>query len=449
MTLPIEEAERAQLTDLERAVFETPLCDTHEHIAYEADWVADKGDVLADLVRNYVGDDLRNAGAEYDAILRALEPTSAELKDRLEGVLPALEGCRHTGYGEVVSLMLRHIYGLESVTVETLTAAQPILDSLKKGGERLRLLREVGKVDHVQIDDFCWRCLPDESGPDFFFYDISWQSFCSASFDVAEIKEETGVEVKDLPTLEETMRGIFRKYGPCAIAVKSQHAYNRTLDWRERDEADVRKVLEKKLAGQELSEEETLCLGDWGWAKGVELTIEHELPFKTHTGYYAGIGGMPVRRIPPGNLCSLLAKYENARFLLMHIGYPYQDEIVALAKHFPNVTVDMCWSWAIDPYSAKDFLRRMLHAAPVNKVMVYGGDTRNPTASLAYSIHARSWLAKTLEEEIGDGFLTEPEAVEVAQNWMHRNQYEYFQVEKKRETIHNWNGPRLGGGPQA
>ena len=36
----------------------------------------------------------------------------------------------------------------------------------------------------------------------------------------------------------------------------------------------------------------------------------------------------------------------------MHIAYPYSDELVALAKHYPNVYVDMCWAWSIDPYSA-------------------------------------------------------------------------------------------------
>ena len=35
----------------------------------------------------------------------------------------------------------------------------------------------------------------------------------------------------------------------------------------------------------------------------------------------------------------------------MRIAYPYSDELVALAKHFPNAYVDLCWVWSIDPYS--------------------------------------------------------------------------------------------------
>ncbi|MDP6019588.1 MAG: hypothetical protein QGI32_26165, partial [Candidatus Latescibacteria bacterium] len=83
------------------------------------------------------------------------------------------------------------------------------------------------------------------------------------------------------------MQQIFAKYAACAIAVKAQHAYSRTLLWRERSDADAAKVLKQVLSGQSTTEEETLCLGDWCWARGVELAIEHNLPFKIHTGYYA------------------------------------------------------------------------------------------------------------------------------------------------------------------
>jgi uncharacterized protein len=49
----------------------------------------------------------------------------------------------------------------------------------------------------------------------------------------------------------------------------------------------------------------------------------------------------------PGNLCPLLARYPDARFVLMHIAYPYSDELVSIAKHYPNVWVDLCWAWSV------------------------------------------------------------------------------------------------------
>lgn len=442
----VKKVERTFTTDLEKAVFEFPLCDTHDHLYYEKDWTQDTSDVLRDLLNNYVPADLKVAGADQKAIDHALDAKDPDIAGRLAGVLPALEMCRYTGYGSVVYLLARTVYGLETLTADGLADAQPILDGLRKPGERLRLLREVAGLEHVQTDHFTWDCLPDSSGPDFFFYDISWQNFCAGEIKADKLQAETGIEVKDLNSLDSALTSLFGKYAPCAIAVKSQHAYNRTLEWHERDRADVEIVLNKYLSHPEtkLAEEDRLCLGDWCWARGIELATEHHLPFKMHTGYYAGTNHMRTSRIKPGNLCELLIRYPQSQLLLMHIGYPYQDEIVGLAKQFSNVVVDLCWAWSMDPYSSRDFLRRMLHAVPLNRVMGFGGDTRHPTGTYAYSIQARTWLARTLQEEVSDGFLSEKEAIAVARRWMYENQIEYFQLTGKRETISQWKGDRLG-----
>lgn len=440
-----EQPSRTFSNDLERVVFETPLADTHEHLSYEKAWVETKCDVLRDLLNNYVDADLRVAGADNKAIERALNADDPDLETRLAGILPALEKSRFTGYGEMVYLLAREVYGIEELTADALRNAQPILDGLKQPGERLRLLRDVARIDHTQTDDFVWACLPDSSGANFFFYDLSWRNFCAGEIPVEKIKEEVGIEVTNLASLEGAMEAIFEKYAPCAIAVKTQHAYNRTLIWSERDRADVEIALNKVLShpSETLPVEDRLCLGDWCWAKGVEIATRHDLPFKIHTGYYAGTNYMRTDRIKPGNLCDLLVKYPKARFVLMHIGYPYNDEIVSLAKHFQNVTVDLCWAWEIDPYSTKDFLRRMLHAVPLNRLFAFGGDTRHPTCAYAYSIQARIWLNRTLQEEVRDGYLTEKQAMRVAQAWMIENQREYFRLEKKQGVVVNWTGAQL------
>ena len=177
------------------------------------------------------------------------------------------------------------------------------------------------------------------------------------------IADETGIEVIDLASLRRAMESIFARHAPCAIAVKSQHAYRRTLDWSERSAAAAAAALEGVLRRPpaDVGVSTNPCLGDWCWARGVELAIEHNLPFKIHTGYYAGNDRMPVRRIPAGNMCALFARYPDARFVLMHIAYPYSGELAALAKHYRNIWVDLCWAWSIDPYSARDFVRRFIH----------------------------------------------------------------------------------------
>jgi uncharacterized protein len=445
----------ATQTDLELEISSLALVDTHEHLLPEDQWAGnnakliahmkedgepewgdDRPDILQDLFMNYVASDLEVAGATKEAIQGLFDPAVGDLGSRFAGIRDAWEATQYTGYGEGVRLIAREVYGLDSITPEGLEVAQRRLEELRKPGERLRLLREVAGLDHVQIDDFKWACEPDTSGPDFFLYDISWERFANGELNLEDIQAETGVQVSRLDDLREALAAIFRRYAPCAIAVKAQHAYFRTLRWEERSDEEAARALAVTLASGEVDEATRLVLGDWCWARGVELAIEHNLPFKLHTGHHAGTGKMPIDWVRAGNLCPLLARYPEARFVLMHASYPYSDELVSIAKHYPNVWVDLCWAWAIDAYSSGDFVRRFLHAVPSNKLFAFGGDTFWPTAAIAYSIQARRGLRRALEAEIAAGDLTEPEAITIARRLMHDNQYACFDIERTRAAIH-------------
>jgi predicted TIM-barrel fold metal-dependent hydrolase len=134
-------------------------------------------------------------------------------------------------------------------------------------------------------------------------------------------------------------------------------------------------------------------------------------------------------------LCELLKAYPKARFVLMHIAWPYDGEIVALAKHFPNVWVDMCWAWSINPRASAQFVRSYLHAAPANKLFGFGGDTGRPRASVAYAMQARRWLTQALEEEVRDGNLTEAQAVVFARKILQDNQRACFDLDGLRRRL--------------
>jgi len=441
-------------TDLGLEINSLTLVDTHEHLLPEDRWAGDNAkliegmkeagesgwgderpDILQDLFLNYVPSDLEVAGASKKALQRLFDPAAGDLESRFSGIRDAWEATQHTGYGEAVRLIAREVYGLDSITPEGLEAAQRQLEELRQPGERLRLLNEVAGLDHVQIDDFQWACKPDESGPDFFLYDLSWAGFANGDVKVEEIQKETGIEVSTLEDLREAMAAIFRRYAACAIAVKAQHAYSRTLLWHERSDDEAARALAVVLAGGEVEEATRLALGDWCWARGVELAIEHNLPFKLHTGHHAGTGQMPIDWVRAGNLCPLLARYPDARFVFMHTAYPYSDELVSIAKHYPNVWVDLCWAWSIDPYSSTDFVRRFLHAVPSNKLFAFGGDTFWPTSAVAYSIQARRGLERALEAEIAEGDLSEQEAITIARRLMRENQYGCFDIEGTRAAI--------------
>ncbi|MBH04744.1 MAG: hypothetical protein CMJ20_00325 [Phycisphaeraceae bacterium] len=435
-------------SDLSEHIQQTVMVDSHEHLRMEDVWLQDgPGDVLSDLFFvPYDGGDLVTAGADDQDVNRLADHTAGDIESRFAPVADTWEAMQLTGFGEAVRLHAKLIYDMEQITVPAMAAAQPRLEQLRQPDQRLRLLRDEAKLDHVQVDNLCWACEPDESDPDFFLYDLNWRTFCNGGIEIETpyeavgiwrgIETETGITVTDLKSLQEAMEAIFSLYGRRAIAVKSLHAYDRTLLWRERSDHDAERALGAVLAGPNKADEtDRLCLGDWCLARGVELAIEYDLPFKIHTGYLARNLPMMVHHLQAGHLCELLIRYPQARFVLMHIAYPYNDELVAIAKHFPNVWVDLCWAWSCNPHVSAKFVRNFLHAVPSNKLFAFGGDTIWPTRSYVYSVQARKWLTKALEAEVCDGNLTEQQAMDVATRLMRRNQLDCFDVEGTRTAV--------------
>ena len=423
-------------TELAQFVEQAPICNTHDHLSSQGWWEQDKPDILRELFENYCAAELVSAGATPESVAELQNEKNPDLDGRWRPVKDAWEAVQHTGYGQAVSYIARRYFGLERLDLPGLTAAHAALPHRWAPGDRYRIFKEDAGCDHVQIDHFSWKCLPDAGAPEFFFYDLSWAGFARGAPDLAGVTKDTGVEVKDLASLRQAMEAIFAQYGPCAIAVKTQHAYGRTLAWRQRSDAEAAGVLEATLADPAgVSPERKNVLGDWCLARGVELATEHRLPVKIHTGHHAGWGSMDMEWIRPSLLCPLLAKYPKARFVLMHTGYPYGNEILSLAKQYPNVYVDMCWAWSMNPRMSAEFVRRYLHSAPINKLFAFGSDTRRPRAAVAYAWQARRWLGRALQAEVADGELTEPQALAVARRIMQDNQKGCFDLDGRRRTI--------------
>ena len=426
----------APRTELHEFVAASPLCSTHEHTEFESAFAAQTPDVLDNIFNNYVLADLVTAGAEPEAVLGLIDRSNPDVRSRFNSVAEAWEATRHTGYGRASALTARQLYGLDQLDADRIEGAQR--DASKGGsqaGERLRLLRDLANLDHVQIDHMDRHVPAEALGQDFFLYDINVCRFCEGTPELDALFQETGIEANDLDDLVEAMEKIFEQNADVAVAVKSQHAYHRTLFWQQRPREEAEAAFQIwKQQGINTPCDVRQCLGDWLWARTVELTVKHNLPFKLHTGYYAGWGTMNAEFIRPAHLCDLLQAYPKARFVLMHAAYPYDNELIAIAKHFPNVVVDLCWAWSINPRVAGEFVRRFLHAVPANKLFAFGGDNKNPAGSVGYALQTRDGLARALQGEVDEGQLTERAAIDIAERFMMRNQYEYFDIPRKKEA---------------
>jgi hypothetical protein len=89
----------------------------------------------------------------------------------------------------------------------------------------------------------------------------------------------------------------------------------------------------------------------------------------------------------------------------------------------------------MDFHGAVEFVRRMIHAVPFNKLFAFGGDTFWPTQTVGYAAQARDGLNRALQAEIDEGFLNEAEAMHIATCMMRDNQAAVFDLEGTRAAI--------------
>jgi len=431
-------------SDIAGHIAEISVIDTHTHMPGDYAWEGpNRPDILSDLFGGYSAADLIVAGASPEAVARIQDASDEDLEGRFSGIAEAWQRSQFTGYGEAVRIAAHDLYEIEEFNAVSIEAGQKRLDALQRPGGCVTLLRDRANLDHVQADLGLDIMELPRTSAEFFLRDLTLFRFISGRIDDPFIEVATGVTIWNLATLDRAMETLFARCAPLSIAVKSQHAYVRTLAWQKRTDAEAERALQQIIAAHpgsdNLQAEARLCIGDWCLARGVELATQHQLPIKIHTGYLAGTGeqgtAMPVDRLRAGHLAPLLMEYPDARFVLMHIAWPYSDEVIALAKHFGNVHVDLCWAWALNPLACKDFLRRFLHAVPMNKLFAFGDDNGTPSMAYAYAMQMRHWLTRTLEEEIVDGLMTEHQAIDVATRLLRGNQLAYFDIAERQRAV--------------
>ena len=157
----------------------------------------------------------------------------------------------------------------------------------------------------------------------------------------------------------------------------------------------------------------------------VQLAEAHHLPMQIHTGLQAGNGNF-IANSNPTQLTNIFFRYPKVQFDIFHIGYPYDRELTAIAKMFPNVNVDFCWVHIVSPSAARHSLHVFIDTVPLNKIMGFGGDYRYPELSFAHLIIARRNIAQVLAERVQAGLFTETEAVTAGRMLLHDNPARLF-----------------------
>lgn len=414
----------------------TRFIDTHEHLVEESTRRRGAGahrlqpcTDAALLFSHYAKDDLWVAGmteAERDLVFAA----EADPRDKWRALAPSYQRASATGYIRAVDETLARLFGVEHLDAESFVRVSDLMRHRARPGYYREVIAAAG-VEVCQVNSletfFC-----ETADPALLQQDLSLVPF-STGLDRAAVdgmSRRSGIAVHSLDDWHAIIEWAFATYGPRADAVKSQAAYQRRLNYEPVSSDDARPIFARFLAGEELAAADRKALEDHLMRRCLDGAAAARLPVKLHCGYYAGSDRMPLERVRQnaGDLCPLFADYPNVSFILMHIGYPYQDEYIALAKHYRNVSIDLCWAWIINPLATTRFVKEFVLAAPINKLLTFGGDYGVVEPIVGHAAIARQGLAQALDELVADDWLTERAAFDAIDPLMHRNARALFPI---------------------
>jgi hypothetical protein len=401
-------------------VFSTPLIDTHEHLIEESDRMNTSNDRIRSndwsfLLSHYIDSDMLTCGmpqAEYDKFF------SPDVKpvDKWKILAPYWPFVRNTGYGMAVEIAVQQLYDVPELSGRTIVKVASGYEKICRKGFYKEILCEKSGIESCQVNAL-EQPFRKSAMPTLLMQDISIVGMFAGP-NIEAYAKPAGINLY-------------------AVAVKSQNAYSRDIDYENVPAEQAEPVFTKRLSGENLASAERKLLEDHLFWYSVKAATKSNLPVKLHTGYYAGQNGMPLSRLinNPGSATHLCRTARDTRFIFMHICYPYYEEILSVAKHYTNAYIDMCWSWIINPIAAKDFLKKYLVTAPANKILTFGGDYIPVEPVLGHAVVARRGIALALSELVEEGWLSLDRAQELADMIMHENARKIFNLKEKTKNL--------------
>jgi len=435
-------AESKTFSTIYEKVCNTVFIDTHEHLENESvrllagDTVGDKANDWSYLLSHYFDSDFLVAGIPWENHQKFYSPDldPVEKWDLLKPWWPYL---RYTAYGQNVRISLKELYGIENLNRDTVGILQERYQDLIKPGFYRKVLQEVSNIESCQVNR--WPFLESEM-PDLLMSDLWVNGFIENIED--PYGDKAGIKVVELDDWHRVIDWWFEWYGPRSVAVKVSSAYSRNIDFAPTAKEKVAPFFRKKISGGELEPVEKKQLEDHLFWYVTGKATEAGLPVKIHTGYYAGAGYMPLNRVGgnPGAACDLCRESPDTKFVFFHIAYPYYEDMLAVAKQYPNAIMDMCWAWIVNPLAAKDFLKKFILTAPLNKITCFGGDYIPVELVPGHARIARQGIALALAELVDENWISLEEACWMTDPLMHGNARDLYLSGERKEKLEkiNW-----------
>ncbi len=406
------------------------LIDTHEHLIDEFERLdclkpfiqCDDWTTILGLYSKF---DFVSSGMTKDEIDPISSPEMNPL-DKWKIIEPYWKLVKHTGYGNVIQETISDLYGVSQLDENKIPEIQEKYIQYRKKG----FYAETLKRANIKC------CIANPPGrpfkvtelPSILHQDID--AIGMIRMNIKQYNENILPEVTKLSDWLEIIDWWFDKYSENAVGVKIGIAYFRRLDFQKTTIEVADQLFSKKVSKIKLSEKEEKTLQDYLFWYVIGLATKNKLPVKLHTGHQAMNNFMSLENVMfnPSDCANLCRLSPDTKFVFFHISYPYYEPIISLTKHYSNAIVDMCWSWTINPIASVDFLKKYIKTSPINKIMVFGGDDLYIENLIGHAKIARKGIALALTDLIQEKWISENDAIDIADRIMKKNTEEIYAI---------------------
>ncbi|MBN1349160.1 amidohydrolase family protein [candidate division KSB1 bacterium] len=423
-------------TDLYRRIHEElsriPIIDCHEHLQRERELPVGDDIHIGRFFAHYANCDLVSSGMPVEAMANVQTDPSLSPSDRLKLIEPFYRRSWNTAYCESLRIAIRDLYGIEDFAADSI---ENLTDAMK---QRIKpgFTRKV--FDRANIEF----ALQNPFGPHQIYNpDFEFECFicdmvdCFTGFPIKELERESDSDIQCLDDYLKVIDFYFERDASTASAFKVGRAYDRTLFWDDVPKSAVERTFNRLLAFNDRPDRKDIqALEDFILHYLCQKCGDYALRMKYHTGIQEGNGNF-ITNSRAALMANLFMKYPKTGFDIYHISYPYHEELITLAKNFPNVTIDFCWMWVINPAAGRRALSDMLDSVPANKLHGFGGDYIFVEGTYGHSVIARREIARVLCEKVAEGRFSEAYALQIGNMLLRENALENFNLKTRREAF--------------
>jgi len=381
-----------------------PVVDAHEHLRDEKSHLSTDYNFFH-LMIPYIVYDLYSARMPQKWLHRG-PVGEAEVDQCWRDVEPLWRYVKYGSYARSMLRALKEFWGIGDITASNYREIGDLLNATRQPGHYRKVLVEKCGIEWVlnQVGAYTHE-QPFMKGA---FVLEPWLSGRAMSAFVEENGREATLDDYCRFVAAEIRRA--KEHGAIQVKFDVSHGFRRPLD-------QERAVAEFERLKSEPASPPGGALMHYVSDQMLSALAEIDMPAAVHTGVWHDI-----RDQSPEHLYSVVPQHPGVTFDVYHMGIPYVHECGFLAKNYPNVYLNLCWSHIVAPEMIVRTIAEMLDYVPANKVFGFGGDFLYvPEQTWGALQVAKDNLVEAFAHKIERGVMDIDSAHEILRLWLYEN----------------------------